>query len=126
MVPMIGRPLTPVSARLPSTPNCGPGCAAPNSGGSFMSTIRMPLKPRMDQTPPMAMVVSAAEIRADRLQGKLDIGFAAVEQPVRAGPRLRERRGLERLQRTHRDYARADPRLQLRRFARTGTNVPVD
>ncbi len=58
--PMIGLLWTPVSARLPAMPNCGPGWAAANSGGSFMSTILMPLKPLIEKTPPIAIVVNAA------------------------------------------------------------------
>ena len=35
IVPMIGRPSTPASRRVPSTPNCGPGIGFAEGGGQF-------------------------------------------------------------------------------------------
>ena len=54
----IGRSYTPVSRRVPSTPNCGPGCAAPNQVGSTRSSRRTADASRNSNAPPAATAIS--------------------------------------------------------------------
>ena len=90
-----------------------------------MSTTRMPVSPLIENTPPMAIVISADKIGADRLERKADVDLGA---PIRARRRPSgKRRRVGRLQRPDVDA----PGRRTRAFSSSvspgsATKVPVD
>ena len=125
MLPTITRSRTPVSRRLPSIPNCGPGYASRNSSGSDSPTTLTPVSSAIENTPPIAIVVSAA-----RSVPIASIGNASSASARRYAPACRPARG--KLGTATGGSARTDTtRAATRAFSSgvspgSGTNVPVD
>ena len=111
MVPMIGRPSTPVSRRLPATPNCGPGWAPRNcsrqlhvddaDAGQALDRIDAADGDRHQRR----------EIGADGVERKVDVDIGAIERPGLIG--LGKRTAMRVGQMPDAEHPRRHARLQL-------------